>query len=107
MALCDMDLIMKPGDDSSKMENAIIEFEKAYGKDSYCDANYLSADYGAYSKVVEEGMHTLDELCALWPNAPLREMLAKCKKDGASTYIASSHVRQHRCVRTGHRQGIC
>lgn len=68
----------------------LLEFEKAYGKDSDYNAKYVKADFGAYAKSLNESVFTLDELCAACPNIPLREMLAKMGKDGAEKYRAGS-----------------
>lgn len=89
-ALSDIDLVLEPGADVQATADAIIGFEKAYGKYSDYTSKYLSAEYGTYSKAIEESMFTLDELCALCPNVPMKEMLAKCKKDGSSIYSAPS-----------------
>lgn len=86
----DASLIMGPDFDPIELKETIIGFEKSYGKFADCSDVYLNADYGTYAKAVEESVFTLDELCALCPNMPMKEMLVKCKKDGASAYSAIS-----------------
>lgn len=86
----DVDLIMEPGYDPIALKDKVIDFEKAYGKDADRASLYLAAEYGAYAQAVKDAEFTLDELCALCPNLPMREMLAKCKKDGASAYSVAS-----------------
>ena len=64
----------------------LIEFEKAHGKHLTASGTYLNADYGFMAETARESYFTLDELCAMAPNFPLKETLGKMGKAGAETY---------------------
>ncbi len=68
----------------------LTQFETAYGKYADYNGRYVKSDFGSFSKSLEESVFTLDELCDLCPNIPLRDMLAKMGKDGAEKYSAMS-----------------
>lgn len=65
----------------------IADFEKAHGRFATGDATYLKRDFGALAEDVREDAFTLDELCALCPNFPMRETLQNCGKAGSETYV--------------------
>lgn len=76
-------------DDASSASNTLISFEKAHGKYIEASSTYLKADYGAMAEAARNSYFTLDELCALAPNVPLRETLVKLGKGGSQTYVST------------------
>ena len=87
---CDFMALGMSEDEGIEACDKLLEFEKAYGKDADYTAKYVKADFGAYAKSLNESVFTLNELCDMCPNIPLREMLAKMGKDGAEKYRAGS-----------------
>lgn len=90
LKLAEADLVMEGEFDPIELADQVVAFEKSYAKYADNTSKYLAADYGAYTQAVKDGVFTLDELCELCPDIPMREMLAKCRKDGASSYCALS-----------------
>lgn len=68
---------------------SLIDFEKSYGKYLEAPDTYLKADYGVMAQDTLDSYYTLDELCALAPNFPLKETLVKLKKENSQTYVAT------------------
>ena len=64
----------------------LIDFEKQHGKFLEGNDTYLKQDFDALAKAARENVFTLDELCALCPNYPMDETLAKMEKDGSEKY---------------------
>lgn len=73
--------------DSAKAAvDQLTAFEKQHGKFYEYSAMYLKQDFGALAESSRTNVCTLDELCDLCPNYPIKETLAKMKKDGSNTY---------------------
>lgn len=67
----------------------LMSFEKAHGKYLEGQSTFLKMDFGAYAQALSESYYSLDELCSLCPNFPLRETLAKCGKAGSPEYMTT------------------
>ena len=82
--------LMAAGMDKDELKDAgaqLISFEKKHGQ--YLDAvsTYLNADYGALAEEMRNSYCTLDEMCALASNFPMKETLDKMWKGGSETYF--------------------
>lgn len=64
----------------------LTAFEKTYGKYADYAGEYNGQGYGANAQATKDGLLTLDEMCDLCPNFPLRETLQKLGKAGSSLY---------------------
>ena len=69
---------------------ALTAFEKTYGKYADYPGQFNKAEYGAEAQSAKDGMFTLDQMCALCPNYPLKATLEKVGKAHASTYISGA-----------------
>lgn len=67
----------------------IMQFEKEHGKHLEAQDTFLKKDFGELSQAVRDSYCTLDELCALCPNFPMRETLVKLGKDGSPLYTVT------------------
>ena len=65
----------------------LMDFEKTYAKHADYAGKYLKSEFGAAAKSTREGALTPDAAFALSPNFPLKETLAKLKKDNSSLYL--------------------
>ncbi len=73
-----------------KAVSDVTEFDRRYGKYAEIIQKYVSAEYGVLAQAAKEGVMTLEQVCALCPQMPMKAMLAKCKKDSASKYVVTS-----------------
>ena len=80
------------GMDSESIQSAlakVTEFEKQHGKHLQSNSTYVKKDFGALAQDMRSDTFTLEELCSLCPNFPMRETLANLKKDQSERYTAS------------------
>ena len=85
--------LMLTGMDMTEMQEAIptvFSFEKTYGMHADYAGKYLKQEYGAYADTIEKSVFTLDELCALCPHIPMKEILTNCGKASSPSYLVSS-----------------
>lgn len=64
----------------------IAAFEKEHGKHLEGNTTYLKKDFGELSQAIKESHYDIDGICALCPNFPLKETLAKCGKANSPEY---------------------
>ena len=76
-------------DSALEASKQLMEFEKSHGKYLEGTTTYVKADFGAMAEDARANALTLDELCDLSPNYPIKETLAKLGKDGAKQYTVS------------------
>ena len=80
------------GMDSEAMGELIsklTEFETKHGKYLEGAGTFVKQEFGAMAETARDSIFTLDEACETCANYPLRETLAKMKKDGAEHYYIS------------------
>ncbi len=76
-------------DEATTKIASLIDFEKTYAKHADYSGKYLKAEFGAQAQATKDGALTPDATFALSPNFPLRETLAKLKKDSSSLYLVT------------------
>ncbi len=67
----------------------LAEFETKHGKYLEGNGTFVKKGFGALAETARDSVFTLDEACETCANYPLRETLAKMKKDGAEYYYIS------------------
>ena len=75
--------------DAGEQISKLAEFEKMHGKHLEGTTTFVKQDFGAMAEVARDSIFTLDEACETCANFPLRETLAKLRKDGAEQYYIS------------------
>ena len=71
-------------EEAGKKAEALLEFEKSYGKDAGCSDLYQHQEYGALESANTN--LSLEEVCGLCPQFPVRETLGKLGRDGSVFY---------------------
>lgn len=77
--------------DAKDAATQVVAFEKEHGKHLDASSTYLKADYGAIADTLRGSFFTLDEMCALAPNFPLKATLDKMGKGKAETYSIDTY----------------
>lgn len=75
--------------DAGAAASTIVAFEKAHGKYVDSPSTYVMADYGAMADAARDSYCTLDEMCALSQNFPMRAVVDKMGKSGSETYVVT------------------
>ena len=75
--------------DAGTAASTIVAFEKAHGKYVDSPSTYVMADYGAMADAARDSYCTLDEMCALSQNFPMRAVIDKMGKGGSETYVVT------------------
>ena len=74
-------------DEAKAAIEPLMDFEKTYAKHAEYSGKYLKAGFGATAQSARDSAFTPDEAFALCPNFPLKETLAKLKKDSSPLYL--------------------
>ncbi len=85
---CNLQALGLEGEEAQAHQTAALALETAYGKYADYEAKWMETEYGSYGKAIKT--YSLDELAALAPQLPIREMLAKMQKDASPRYAAIS-----------------
>lgn len=75
-------------EEASELTSSCLSLEGSYGKYADYNSKLLKQEYGACVHANQN--YTMDELQALCPQVPIRELLAKAGKDGSDTYAVLS-----------------
>lgn len=87
--IADLEASGMDSDSALEASKQLMEFEKSHGKYLAGGTTYVKADFGAMAEDARANTLTLDELCDLSPNYPIKETLTKLGKDGSKQYSVS------------------
>ena len=89
-ALADIELIGISNDEMKTEISKIIAFEKEYGKYLDYSAKLLHAEYGAVAESTAKCFMSLEKLCSICPNLPMKAMLEKNGRVTGDQYIVNT-----------------
>lgn len=88
-ALIDLQTLGMDQDSVNEAFGAVSTFERMHGKYADYNGKYVREDFGVMAEDARKGMLTLDELCAVSPAFPMREMLNKLGMGASPQYMVT------------------